>query len=62
MQPDSGSILFDGQDVTTLAPEKRDIGMVFQSYALFPHMTVRQNLRFGLEMRRESDTAPEPIN
>ncbi|MGN6771914.1 MAG: ABC transporter ATP-binding protein [Rhizobiaceae bacterium] len=52
VQPSAGSILFDGQDITTLAPERRDIGMVFQNYALFPHMTVRQNLRFGLEMRR----------
>ena len=52
VEPDAGAILFDGVDVTTLAPERRDIGMVFQNYALFPHMTVRENLRFGLEMRR----------
>src|SRR5215468_10066670 len=52
VEPDTGAILFDGVDVTTLAPERRDIGMVFQNYALFPHMTVRENLRFGLEMRR----------
>jgi spermidine/putrescine ABC transporter ATP-binding subunit len=52
VQPDAGAILFDGVDITALAPERRDIGMVFQNYALFPHMTVRQNLRFGLEMRR----------
>jgi putative spermidine/putrescine transport system ATP-binding protein len=51
VEPDSGVILFDGEDITSLAPERRDIGMVFQSYALFPHMTVEQNLRFGLEMR-----------
>src|SRR3954469_21952149 len=51
-QPDSGSILFDGQDVTDLAPEYRDIGMVFQNYALFPHMTVFQNCLFGLETRK----------
>jgi len=48
---DGGRILFDGQDVAQLPPEKRDIGMVFQSYALFPHMTVAGNLAFGLEMR-----------
>lgn len=54
VEPDSGVILFDGQDMTGLAPEQRDIGMVFQSYALFPHMTVEQNLRFGLEMRAVS--------
>jgi putative spermidine/putrescine transport system ATP-binding protein len=52
VQPDAGTILFDGVDITSLAPERRNIGMVFQNYALFPHMTVRENLRFGLEMRR----------
>jgi len=52
VQPDAGAILFDGADITALAPERRNIGMVFQNYALFPHMTVRENLRFGLEMRR----------
>jgi putative spermidine/putrescine transport system ATP-binding protein len=51
---DGGRILFDGQDVSGLPPERRDIGMVFQSYALFPHMTVAANLAFGLQMRRES--------
>ena len=52
VEPDSGRILFDGLDVTAFPPERRNIGMVFQNYALFPHMTVRENLRFGLEMRR----------
>ena len=51
-EPDVGQILFDGVDITSLPPERRNIGMVFQNYALFPHMTVRQNLSFGLEMRR----------
>src|SRR5262249_56623190 len=51
-QPSGGAIRFDGADVTALPPEKRDIGMVFQNYALFPHMDVRGNLAFGLEMRR----------
>ena len=49
---DSGTIEFDGQDVGQLPAEKRDIGMVFQNYALFPHLTVAQNLAFGLEMRK----------
>ena len=49
---DAGSIAFDGNDVGELPAEKRDIGMVFQNYALFPHMTVVQNLAFGLEMRK----------
>src|SRR5215468_3209486 len=52
VEPDAGQILFDGVDITALPPERRNIGMVFQNYALFPHMTVRENLRFGLEMRR----------
>jgi len=52
VEPDAGRILFDGVDITALPPERRNIGMVFQNYALFPHMTVRENLRFGLEMRR----------
>jgi len=49
--PDQGRVLIDGEDITDLPPERRDIGMVFQNYALFPHLTVRQNLAFGLEMR-----------
>jgi len=53
-QPDAGQILFDAQNITQLPPERRDIGMVFQNYALFPHMTVAQNLAFGLEMRKVS--------
>jgi putative spermidine/putrescine transport system ATP-binding protein len=50
-EADAGAILFDGQDVGRLPAEKRDIGMVFQSYALFPHLTVAGNIAFGLEMR-----------
>ena len=50
--PTSGNILFDANDVVGQEPEKRNIGMVFQNYALFPHMTVDQNLAFGLEMRK----------
>ena len=49
--PDHGKILLDGADVTAMAPEKRGFGMVFQHYALFPHMTVAQNVAFGLESR-----------
>lgn len=48
----SGSIFIDGKDITQLAPYKRDIGVVFQSYALFPHMSVLKNVMFGLEMRK----------
>ena len=49
--PDTGRILLDGEDITRTPPETRDIGMVFQTWALFPHLTVRRNLEFGLEMR-----------
>jgi putative spermidine/putrescine transport system ATP-binding protein len=47
-----GRILIGGRDVTHLPPYRRDTGMVFQGYALFPHMTVAENVAFGLEMRR----------
>src|SRR5690606_10757671 len=49
---DGGQILLDGQDLVPLAPQKRRIGMVFQSYALFPNMNVRQNVAFGLRMQK----------
>lgn len=48
--PRSGTIEIAGQDVTSLPPEKRHLGMMFQSYALFPHMSVVENVRFGLRM------------
>ena len=49
--PTSGQILLEGQDITLLPPNKRPVNTVFQSYALFPHLTVRQNIGFGLEMQ-----------
>lgn len=49
--PDAGTITIGGRDVTALPTNKRDLGMVFQAYSLFPHMTARQNVEFGLEMR-----------
>ncbi|MDP4031256.1 MAG: ABC transporter ATP-binding protein [Pseudorhodobacter sp.] len=48
--PTTGQILLDGQDITALPPNKRAVNTVFQSYALFPHLTVAQNIGFGLEM------------
>ena len=51
-QPNSGRIRIGERDVTTLPPQDRDIAMVFQSYALYPHMTVRENLAFGLRIRK----------
>jgi iron(III) transport system ATP-binding protein len=48
----SGQLLIDGRDVSNVPPWRRDVGMVFQNYALWPHMTVRQNVAFGLEERK----------
>ena len=46
-QPDTGRVILDGEDVTGQPPERRHVNMVFQDYALFPHMTVRQNISFS---------------
>jgi len=51
-QPDAGRVLVDGRDISRIPPWERDIGMVFQNYALWPHMTVARNVAFGLEERR----------
>lgn len=51
-QPTAGTIFFNDKDITQLPPESRNTGMVFQNYALFPHMTVYGNVAFGLEMRK----------
>src|SRR5437868_7598938 len=53
-QPDSGTIMIGGADVTHLTPAQRKIAMVFQSYALFPHLSVAENIVFGLRVRRVS--------
>ena len=50
-RPDSGNIYVNGEDITHTKPQKRGIGMVFQSYALFPNMTVAENIAFGLKMQ-----------
>jgi multiple sugar transport system ATP-binding protein len=55
--PTSGRVLIDGEDVTSVPPQRRDVAMVFQSYALYPHMTVRQNLGFGLRVRNSTHQA-----
>ncbi len=55
--PDSGSIEVGGRDITAVRTNKRDMGMVFQAYSLFPHMTARQNVEFGLELRGQDKSA-----
>lgn len=52
LQPDTGRITFGGEDVTRLPPHRRDTGLMFQSYALWPHLSVAENVAFGLEERR----------
>jgi len=54
VSPSSGRIVVAGRDVTTVPPDRRDMGLVFQSYALFPHMTVAENVAFGLDVRSVS--------
>jgi len=51
-KPDRGRILVDGEDITNKPPEKRNMGMVFQSWALFPHLTAYENIAFGLRLRK----------
>jgi ABC-type Fe3+/spermidine/putrescine transport system ATPase subunit len=51
---DEGQIILDGEDITNMPPNGRDTAMVFQAYALFPHMTVAHNIGFGLRVRKKS--------
>jgi multiple sugar transport system ATP-binding protein len=63
--PDAGDVRIDGRSVAALSPRERDVAMVFQSYALYPHMTVRRNLAFPLEVarlaRREIDSRVDEV-
>lgn len=52
IEPDEGRILIDGQEISKLPPERRPVNTVFQSYALFPHLTIRENIAFGLKMAK----------
>ena len=54
-KPSSGKIYFGEEDVTELTPENRGVGLVFQNYALYPHMTVKQNIMFPLQNLRGAD-------
>ena len=53
LEPDEGSVIFDGEDISKLPPYKRDLNTVFQKYALFPHMNVFDNVAFGLNIKKE---------
>ena len=52
--PDEGSVIFDGKNITQLAPNKRQLNTVFQKYALFPNMNVAENIAFGLRIKKKS--------
>lgn len=52
--PDTGKVLFNGQDITQLPPNKRQLNTVFQKYALFTHMTIAENIAFGLKIKGKS--------
>lgn len=54
--PDSGKIYLDGQDITTLPPNKRPVNTVFQNYALFPHLSIRENIAFGLRIAQKPES------
>jgi len=58
---DSGNILVDSKDITFLAPNKRNMGMVFQAYSLFPHMTARENVEYGLRMKAHRTSSSERV-
>ena len=54
--PDNGRVIFDGQDITNLAPNKRQLNTVFQKYALFPNMTISENIAFGLKIKGKTQS------
>src|SRR5229473_8175411 len=56
-RPDAGSIVIDGKDITRMSPNRRDMGMVFQAYSLFPNLTAEQNVEFGLRIRKNKRPA-----
>ena len=61
-RPNTGRILLEGKDVTALSPDRRNVNMVFQDYALFPHMTVAENLAFPLNVRKmDRDEAAKKV-
>ncbi len=55
-KPDEGRVIFEGEDITGLSPDKRNVNTVFQKYSLFPHMNVAENIAFGLRLKKKSDS------
>ena len=53
-KPDVGKVIFDGKDITNLPPNERQLNTVFQKYALFTHMTIAENIAFGLKIKKKS--------
>ena len=58
--PDKGCVIFDGKDITSLPPNKRQLNTVFQRYALFTHMNIAENIAFGLKIKNKSKTYTHP--
>ena len=54
--PDKGRVIFDGEDITALSPNKRNLNTVFQKYALFTHMSIAENIAFGLKIKKKNDS------
>ena len=54
LKPDTGRVIFEGKDITDLPPNKRQLNTVFQNYALFPHLTIAENIAFGLKIKKKS--------
>ena len=54
LKPDTGRVIFEGKDITDLLPNKRQLNTVFQNYALFPHLTIAENIAFGLKIKKKS--------
>jgi putative spermidine/putrescine transport system ATP-binding protein len=57
-RPDAGTVVVEGRDLSNDPPEKRQFGMVFQDYSLFPNMTARQNIDFGLKVQKRPSSTP----
>ena len=60
--PDAGSVIFDGEDIRNLPPNKRPVNTVFQKYALFTHMSIAENIAFGLKIKNKTDRLYQKCN